>query len=503
MITGHQIDNNNKNNSYIPFPFSTEILKALTSDWLSMIDLCHLDSSFCDHEFRPLFLSITNIITGHISFRGIVEAGLSKFDYKNLIQWIIRRNISVKDLIINNEFQQQFDDLKTNYYYLQVNNSNEYVKLFYENIINCSFEFHFISNNDEDNNNNFTKEAILFNKALQSIQNMVNLRSISFKHAKYHISDDIICNSIIHQTKKSLSKLESINMNQCELLTQRSILNICKFMSSSLTHLNISQCDNINNNDMILIFTHLTCLLSLDISECSYLSDESIASSFPIPTVTNNPLISLNVSRCLFSDDGIIRLSEHIPSLTYLNISHCYKLTDMSIIDGITHYLTNLIELHASRCYNITDDGLMTISYKLLHLSTLNVSGCYLLTNYGINFLTSFGNGLHSLDLNGCCDHITNQTISNLVQNLPNLTSLGLRGCACTTDREIICMMIHLKYLKRLDISGSDYVTSKSIINLIYNLRYLIWIDVSACYNIAEEDFECFHNNNSVEILTF
>ncbi|KAI8977589.1 hypothetical protein BDF20DRAFT_808698, partial [Mycotypha africana] len=100
---------------------------------------------------------------------------------------------------------------------------------------------------------------------------------------------------------------------------------------------------------------------------------------------------SLDLTHISFSvtDCYIRHIASYCPNLLYLNLSECHYLTDDSLF-YISRCLPSLETLILQGCYLITDKGLSVLAANQKNLVTVNLGGCTGITENGvINLLTS------------------------------------------------------------------------------------------------------------------
>src|SRR5690348_11291200 len=120
----------------------------------------------------------------------------------------------------------------------------------------------------------------------------------------------------------------------------------------------------------------------------------------------------LNVTNHDITDEELIKLiDKHQTTLTSINLSECTRLTDKSI--KYLAKLKNLTTLNLTSCFQITDAAIKDLS-QLQNLTTLNLTGCNRITDAAIKDLSKLQN-LTTLDLINC-DKITDAAIKELIK---------------------------------------------------------------------------------------
>lgn len=268
--------------------------------------------------------------------------------------------------------------------------------------------------------------------------------------------------------------ITSLDLSSCYDLTDEGFNHLTEF--TNLRKLDLGPW--IERNDQVfLIFKHLTNLSYLNLRGCCRLTDEIGPESLKHLV----QLTTLILSHRRFDDKQLESLKD-LKELTYLDLSSCLELSDQGLQEIAS--LNKLEVLNLSQCFEIHDLGIKSLR-PLSHLSTLNLYRCSEITDEalenGIKFLAS----LSVLDLTECTK-ITDQGLAALsslsllskltldscrsitykglkaLKNLENLTSLNLKWCGLQ-DKD-------LKGLKR-------YKNLKSLLledfKISYGLRYL------------------------------
>lgn len=225
----------------------------------------------------------------------------------------------------------------------------------------------------------------------------------------------------------------------------------------------------------------------------------------------NNKINELTLSRSKFksfknvTDTGIVSITTLLPNLTSLNLSGCYKITDIGVTAIATNYRSkNLKYLNLSRCTNITDIGVSVIANNLFKLEELNLAGANYpcltctknITDIGIIAIAYNLYNLKSLNLSGN-NKITKVGLNTLFEskNMLNLTSLNLNGFNYIEDDCVEILVTNLKHLKHLNLSMCDNITYKSAFAIATNLPCLTSLDLSMCNNITDKGVFAIANN--------
>lgn len=96
--------------------------------------------------------------------------------------------------------------------------------------------------------------------------------------------------------------------------------------------------------------------------------------------------------------------------------------------------------------------------------------------------------------------HVTDDTISTIVEHLFNLIELDISGCN-VTDESIYTISKYCPNLESLDISGCDQISEEGIRFLTSECKRLRYINIKDCYNFVpmvneEENYQGIISND-------
>lgn len=206
-------------------------------------------------------------------------------------------------------------------------------------------------------------------------------------------------------------------------------------------------------------------LKSLDLSHCQNLTDERVGTTF-------------EPRRCT--------------SLTSLNLSGCFKVTDMAV-DCVTRQLPNLEVLNLNGCGCVSDWGMCLIARRLRKLFVLEVRACKV-SDAGLMLIAGFtpdgepsiDSGLSQLEqLNvRFCLLVSDIGLERISRNMRHLVSLDLRRCANVSDAGIEHVAT-IATLKRLVLNRCVHITGDGIWHLASRPSSLNELDIGSCRRIG------------------
>jgi len=268
----------------------------------------------------------------------------------------------------------------------------------------------------------------------------------------------------------TLTSLSSLNLNKCPNITDAGLAHLSKL--TLLSSLSLDWCENITDAGLVHL-SELTLLRSLCLNGCENITDAGLAHLSKLTL-----LRSLDLHWCdKITDDGLAHLSK-LTLLSSLNLAWCSNITDA----GLAHLseFTLLSSLDLTGCYDITDDGLAHLS-KLTLLSSLDLTECRNITDAGLAHVSKL-TLLSSLDLRRCYD-ITDAGLAYL-SKLTLLSSLNLNGCRNITDAGL-AYLSELTLLSSLDLNGYKQITDDGLEHLS-KLTLLRSLDIGECQNITD-----------------
>lgn len=240
--------------------------------------------------------------------------------------------------------------------------------------------------------------------------------------------------------------LTSLNLKGCHQLTDTGVRVLEKL--SALKSLNVSDCIRVTGHGLSVL-RHLSQLTSLDLGGCTKIGDEGLSVVEALPSLEFLNLRRLSV----LDDEKLSTCLSSLPSLTSLDLSQCFGVTDRVIRS--LHPLTGLRNLTLAGCSCITNEGLANLTAP--NLTSLSLKNCDV-WDKGLAALRRL-TALTRLEL-GQCDEITNAGLEELAPLAPSLTHLDLALCDHITDAGL-AVLRGMTSLKKLEVYGCLYVTSK------------------------------------------
>jgi len=222
-----------------------------------------------------------------------------------------------------------------------------------------------------------------------------------------------------------LSKVQTICLQGCPLITSKGIRPVAAACNTTLTSLDMSHSRKVSSECLQWVagsIGDVSCgkLLSFDASYCPLVGDPGVASlgiSTGIGGGCPASLQFVNLSYCTkITDGGASAMCRKLRWLRVLRLEGLCRVGDKTLV-AIGSGCPLLRSLNVSRCGEITDKGLMAIARGCHRLQNLNVAGAKRMTEYGLCSLAQKCGGLQVLNVTGC-ENITHNGLQALIQGL-------------------------------------------------------------------------------------
>jgi hypothetical protein len=180
-----------------------------------------------------------------------------------------------------------------------------------------------------------------------------------------------------------------------------------------------------------------------------------------------------------------------LTSLTTLNVSECTLLSDRAL-GGIATRCAALRSFHGSGCPEFTERGLRDFCVEPLgrqprgeHLRCVNLSFAPSLTSAGLKVLCEAAPELETVNLAGCVLLGDNDMVT-LASNCGHVKSLGVSFVKRLSDAAL-CTLADYLWLEELDLSGLSRLTDDGIEVLCLEFAGLLQLDLSGCSKLTDD----------------
>ncbi|KAI3724934.1 hypothetical protein L1987_64702 [Smallanthus sonchifolius] len=241
---------------------------------------------------------------------------------------------------------------------------------------------------------------------------------------------------------KAASFLESLQLEECNRITQHGILGTLSNQNSKLKSFSLMKCMGIKDLDHEPVdFSESQSLRSLTIKNCIGFGNTNLAVIGKLcPHLHNLDLTGLD----RINDTGLFEfLNACKVGLLKVNLTDCINLTDEVVMALAKIHGGTLEVLNLDGCRKIGDDSLAAIAENCLFLKDLDVSkSC--ITDSGVSCLSSGGHmNLQVLSLSGC-SRVSNESMNSFEKLGKTLVGLNLQGCNSISSSVIESLVVNL-----------------------------------------------------------
>ena len=194
----------------------------------------------------------------------------------------------------------------------------------------------------------------------------------------------------------NLRRLKSLSVSKLDLHGRRAVA-FSAFRT--LSALEFVSCHHLDDNDMFDL-ANISSIRRLGIVKCTRISDLGIAALAKGPIHHQLQALDLSDSHRNITNTGIAALGT-LTALRELNLKGCERLTDEGIVE-LVKSVTGIVCLNLSDC-SITDTSCRALSRQCRHLESLNIEHCERITDQSVlclasltqlRWLQAFGSGI-------------------------------------------------------------------------------------------------------------
>eukprot|EP01088_Endostelium_zonatum_P011424 TRINITY_DN2555_c0_g2_i1.p1 TRINITY_DN2555_c0_g2~~TRINITY_DN2555_c0_g2_i1.p1 ORF type:complete len:1051 (-),score=288.39 TRINITY_DN2555_c0_g2_i1:77-3229(-) len=356
------------------------------------------------------------------------------------------------------------------------------------------------------------------------------------------VNSIILPKSICHDRFVQNSNITNtnINTNQRMVHASKSIFQIELLVSSvmRLEHLNLSHCYQLTNDQLLLLYPHLSSLVSLNLSHCPLLSDASIHPLLSPPSPP--PLQSLLLNSCILLTDLSFSSISSLPCLSTFEIRSLSRIGDNTCkelakiktlrkvamgsrnvtgtgIKAMINGCPQLRELEIGEADNISEEDIINIFIGLRDLEAISLLNCKNLNNLNISNelnLSKIGKNynMKKLDLSRAIN-FGDEGLIMVLNSFPNLKELNLSFCEEITDyswesyfnqNSNASNYNYLNQVEYLNVEGCIRLSEKTIIKIIQkigNNNRLKYLNLNNVKSVSDQVLECISNTTCNDSL--
>ena len=307
------------------------------------------------------------------------------------------------------------------------------------------------------------------------------------------------------------------------------------------------------DNDVETLVSHMAICAGFDLSMCSYLTNDSLASLGRlqklrvvildgVPSITDEGLAGLSAAgerlevlslagNSNVTDEGLIAMGACCTRLQVLNVNQCGLLTHEAIV-GIARNNRKLTTISASGTH-LDDEGLSVLSNYLSSKSftSLDISFCREISDFGINSLTQSCPSLIHVNMvgliritdEGCrlltraCWYLRTLNLEDVFlldespffydrnadgreaaeeNMLKQLVLLSFKDCVNLTDQAFVGLQQRCRNIEQLTLRGCEKLTDRTLELMMDPIPYKVpmcdsirVLDVSVCKGFTTHNF--------------
>lgn len=456
------------------------VYSQLLQDFLSLNDLCRLDSSLACRQSRAYFHLTLQTYPIVLSFLDV------KDDRRRQgWEWLIRRGMAVRELhlrgltaadsVLPSPSAHYFNKLNRLQSLTLADASN--IQQIYQWLEVIRTTCHQLQRLTWYCNHLFVEDQLLV------LSHCTGLKQLALHHA-FNLSPECLS-----RIPSYCPQLEELSISQSKSLNASHLLTLLKSTAwqKSLKRLSFYNCyGKVNPNtgtelvDMMLSGAGLTVLEELNLSYSWDVTDDTL-----MKLLQRCPrLQTLSLRGCNIHIDHLEAISKYNPMLNSLDLSSCHNLTDdmlvyfLKQIDGKT--TSRLQELHIGFCRLLTDNSLIAIGKYLKQLKQLTLEQ-RMFTDQGLVELSAGCHSLEELTLRYCF-HFKHEGIASILKNNPSMKKLVLRECPGVTNATLEAIGQYCSSsLELLDLEGNKTLTEEGLLKVISKCGKLTSLNLNRC----------------------
>lgn len=167
-------------------------------------------------------------------------------------------------------------------------------------------------------------------------------------------------------------KIEQINLNRNDWLTDELLIPLLSKNSRTLTSLRLNDCLSITSVALHFIIDCVK-LKKLSLHNCYWLTDGCLET---IAFHQGEKLEELDLTNCLtISENCIIILLNRFRKLRVLSLASVANVND-NVLFSISKYQNEIVHLNLFSCKSVTDRGIGALSLNCKKLEALSIRGC-------------------------------------------------------------------------------------------------------------------------------
>jgi hypothetical protein len=294
----------------------------------------------------------------------------------------------------------------------------------------------------------------------------------------------------------NLTQISSLNLSNCSLITDNSFLfySVCK-ARLTLNSINLSSTDAITDKTATVIIESSPNLMHFYLSDCDNITDKSI-----LAIAASNYLQSIALDGVSdLTDRSVQHLLHNCAELTQLDLSELSQISQSAFINiNPGNFIRNLC---LSSCIIVNDEAIALIARACSLLEELNVEKCKKLTDACFKSLQGHHQlHLKSLNCSGL-ELLTDCGIDYLCNSSSRLSllSLSIDNCSLLTDESLYSIGANLNNLTQLNVNNLWKLTGTGVNYLAKGCVHLQLFKCIACYKIQKQSLYVLPENCRID----
>lgn len=303
-----------------------------------------------------------------------------------------------------------------------------------------------------------------------SFARMYNLRSLDLTRC-VSVSD-----AALQELARFCPELHALILHSCEEITDRGILALAE-RCTNLATLSVAKCKQLTDRSLTAIIrANASRLQSLNLDSCHLITDETVM-CLALNHCTN--MLELDLSSCdAISDEAVLHLLQTCDKLESLSLEELTNLSEQAL--SVLGNLSALKRLRVGYCRGVTDACLLSIATECTQLNSIDLSYCNnpLLTVQGLQRILDLLPSLQMLSLRGCSQIVDCQLAH------PNIQTLNLSWCKNLQDEVLEGVSKGFPQLRSIDLAWCGRITGAAVHRLAQRTPSLRTFNLRGCSRV-------------------
>eukprot|EP00164_Ancoracysta_twista_P004069 GFYU01005460.1.p1 GENE.GFYU01005460.1~~GFYU01005460.1.p1 ORF type:complete len:546 (-),score=119.36 GFYU01005460.1:324-1961(-) len=291
---------------------------------------------------------------------------------------------------------------------------------------------------------------------------------------------DRLTDDILKRLAKSLKEVKSLNMCGASRVTDVGVTAVLQASGHALSNVNFTRCERLTDKSLVVMAGLNRNLRQFVISSCQKVSDDGM--EHVTFNCTSLETVVIGCSNRI-SDKSVSHVLDNCESLKTLIMSGCERITfDLPDMSPEMAYLT---KVDLSWCLRVSSNGVLTLLRVTPFVEDLILCGCRIDDGIGNAFEVACPKYLKALDISWCTK-ITDASLCQMVDVLPNLQFLNLSECQRITHHALSHVASICTQLRILRLTSCGGVRDVTLQDLAYFCPQLEELSVAWCIHVSD-----------------